>query len=111
VYLDPPYEGTEYVYAGEGGKRRRHADDTMTGVSRRVRDWCIEHGKNQAIRIVISGRAAEHDELLAHGWRKRPVHTRRGYAKVTEDGDHGGKAEVLWISPACAALDHPEIIP
>ena len=81
VFLDPPYDGTEYVYGGK------------VAVSQRVREWCAAHGSDPRLRIVLAGRGSEHDAL---GWRRVGWSARRGYA------DHAERAtEALWISPGC----------
>lgn len=83
VFLDPPYEGTEYVY----GKTE--------SLSASVRDWCFANGANPLFRIILCGRAEEHDALLAKGWRKQFWKTRKGYS------DKGADTEALWLSPHC----------
>jgi len=84
VFLDPPYEGTEYVYG------------TDTPVSQCVREWCLANGANRLLRIVLAGRDNEHDALLAAGWSKTVWSGMKGYSKT--DDRH---AEALWCSPHC----------
>jgi len=84
VFLDPPYDGTEYVYAKSGS------------VSSAVREWCAANGGNRLLRIVLAGRGEEHDALILNGWRKELWSARRGYAKHEER-----KSEALWVSPFC----------
>lgn len=84
VFLDPPYDGTEHVYAD------------AAPVSAQVREWCAQAGSNPIMRIVLCGRATEHDALLPLGWSRHEWTTRKGYA------DNGGNStETLWLSPAC----------
>jgi site-specific DNA-adenine methylase len=91
-YLDPPYEGTEAVY---------HAHAT-SGISAAVRAWCAEHGVNPSLRIVLSGRGSEHDELISLGWRKQSAKTRRGYKNVDNSKEEQDNVtEALWSSPHC----------
>ena len=85
VYLDPPYDTTEYVYG----------DQTQL-VSEDVRDWCLEKGQSKLFRIVLSGRGGEHDELLKHGWQKEQWKALRGYSNESNNGRH---EESLWMSP------------
>lgn len=80
VFLDPPYEGTEYVY-GKGG------DLTL---SQECFDWCVEHGTDPKLRIVLCGRGVEHDGLLLLGWRRHEWKTRKGYGSDS--------AETLWTN-------------
>jgi len=88
IFLDPPYAGTEYVYG------------SAVDVSGQVGRWCAENGGNSLLRIVLAGRDAEHDHLLALGWKKHVWSGRIGYSK-TEDRH----AEALWCSPNCLASD------
>ena len=85
VFLDPPYDGTEYVYS-----------DGTAPVSASVREWCAASGANPLMRIVLCGRAHEHDALLSHGWSRHEWTARKGYAN-----DGGNATETLWLSPAC----------
>ncbi len=87
VFLDPPYDTTEYVYG-----------DTTHRVSSDVRAWCRENGANEGFRIVLAGRAREHDELLSSGWAKQGWVSNRGYSFKSNEGR---KEESLWLSPAC----------
>ncbi len=86
VFLDPPYDSTEYVY----GK--------TINVSEDVREWCAESGANPKLRIILCGRGSEHDSLLDLGWRAEGWKTRKGYSK------EGNASEKLWLSPACLDL-------
>ena len=84
VFLDPPYDSTEYVYGDE------------KPVSAEVNKWCAENGGNRLLRIVLAGRDDEHDSLIPLGWRKQIWSGMKGYSKT--DDRH---AEALWISPHC----------
>ena len=90
VFLDPPYDGTEYVYG------------TKVPVSERVFDWCLESTKTPLLRIVLAGRGTEHDTLLRHGWGKSVWTTNRGYSK---DTNKGRNEETLWYSPSCVTAN------
>jgi len=85
VFLDPPYDSTEYVY-GAG----------TASISQDVRDWCIANGTNPLLRIILCGRSEEHDALLAHGWHRESWATRKGYSKK-KDND----SERLWYNFNC----------
>ena len=82
VFLDPPYDSTEYVY-GAG----------MASISQDVRNWCIANGADTLLRIILCGRAAEHDELLEHGWSRESWTTRNGYS-----GAGNNDTETLWFN-------------
>ena len=96
VFLDPPYDGTEYVY----GK-------STAPVSQQVREWCVEHTDDPGIRIVLAGRGDEHDALMDLGWRRVVWTGIKGYSNKK---DH--EQEVLWSSPGCLELptqEEPEV--
>jgi len=86
VFLDPPYDGTEYVYGSE------------VPISQRVRDWCSANGSNPEFRIVLAGRGDEHDALVQLGWTKQIWTANQGYAHANTEAR---KTETLWISPHC----------
>ena len=93
MLLDPPYSTSGDLYA-----------TTNTGqtedISGQVREWAAQHGG--AYRIVLCGFDDEHDELLAHGWRK----------EIGRGGCRSRGRERLWLSPSCVetalALDFTE---
>ena len=95
VFLDPPYDGTEYVYG------------TTVSISERVRNWCLENGANPRLRIVLAGRGEEHDDLLSHGWLKTVWSARRGYSTVNAGERH---TEALWYSPSCVKSDDTDLL-
>lgn len=82
VFLDPPYDGTEYVYAKDSAP-----------ISAQVRKWCIENGNNLKLRIILCGRGEEHDELLAIGWSKENWSASKGYSKTAER-----HTEAMWFN-------------
>ncbi len=83
VFLDPPYDTTEYVYGKE-----------TSCVSKEVREWCIKEAFNPLFKIVLAGRGAEHDELLNYGYKKEVWSTNRGYSK--DDKMEEAKTETVW---------------
>jgi hypothetical protein len=87
VFLDPPYDATEYVYG-----------DATENISSQVREWCVTNGATGDFRIVLAGRGTEHDPLIAHGWRSQAWTANRGYSL---DSNTGRSEEMLWISPTC----------
>ena len=101
MLLDPPYSTGGDLYA-----------TTNTGqtedISGQVREWAAQHGG--AYRIILCGFDDEHDELLAHRWRKE-IGRAGGGAGYNTDG-RAGRRERLWLSPSCVetalALDFTE---
>ena len=96
VFLDPPYADT--------AKRKDglYAVDCQN-VAHDVREWAIEHGRRDDMRIVLAGYEGEHD--MPGDWRVHEWAAAGGYALQDEDGDQIGRAnsrrERLWFSPAC----------
>ena len=91
VYLDPPYLAGNMDYAAGG---------TGSGLSAQVRAWCVDHGDDKRLRVVLSGYAGEHDALESRGWRVVDWKTKGGYASAGGDNANQ-KRERLWLSPAC----------
>jgi len=97
VFLDPPYSGaerTKNLYAVDSGD-----------VAEEVRAWCIKHGPDPKLRIVLAGFDGEHNELVDnHGWRVvewfKKGHLTGGMRNVGKKGTQAGR-ERLWLSPAC----------
>ena len=87
ILLDPPYAVGGHLYH-EG------ADHTL---SDDVRDWCL--GADPALRIVLCGYGADHDQLLDHGWTKSEG--RAGGGAGYSADEKAGRRERLWLSPAC----------
>lgn len=93
IYFDPPY-GVE-----DRDTTIYHHDST--DVANDVRTWCIERGKIETYRIVLSG-YDEHDELENHGWTKKNWIARGGYANQgNSQGRENRRRETLWFSPYC----------
>ena len=89
VFLDPPYLDGRMDYAAGG---------TGTSLSAQVRGWCVEHGDDKRLRVVLSGYVGEHDALESRGWRVVEWKTKGGYAS----GENlNQKRERLWLSPHC----------
>lgn len=91
VFLDPPYTlgDMDYTAKGTGGH-----------MAAAVRQWCLDNGDNEALRIVLCGHAGEHDALLEAGWHIRTWTARKGYAS-TEEAIENSASETLWCSPHC----------
>lgn len=95
VFLDPPYATSTDVYAS-----------WTLGISEQVRQWCLTAPPEY--RIVLAGYDDEHDELLAHGWRKTAdrAGSGSGYSKRSDNG----RREQLWLSPACLETGQGSLI-
>lgn len=97
VFLDPPYSGdvrTKDLYA---------SDDHDVAVD--VREWCIKHGDNPRLRIVLAGYAEEHEGKLP-GWRMYRYSASKAYGTTAavgsgEGNDANRHNEALWYSPHC----------
>lgn len=103
VLLDPPYE--ERTRSVDG-----HTLYTKDGhhLSAEVRSWCREAlDLWPTWRIVVCGYDDEHDELLAHGYRKIVPPKGRSGGGYNMTGLNGTR-DRLWASPACLELAVPE---
>lgn len=86
VFLDPPYTGTEDIYA------------TKTNVATDVLDWCIENGDNPDIKICLCGYEGN-EKLAEHGWTPHYWESTRGHRNIDKNQSH--KTEVAWFNPQC----------
>ena len=108
VFLDPPYSASErdtdlYLHdddpIADEAKRKQHS------IAAEVREWCLNHGDDPQVRIVLAGFAGEGHEILEkHGWRSiawfREGLLKGGYGKQSDQG-HQQHRERLWLSPHC----------
>jgi hypothetical protein len=95
LFFDPPY--------GEDAQRTAtlYAEDSLT-VAREVQAWCLAHGQDARLRIVLCGYAGEHEALDAAGWQCYPWKASAGYSRPTNGpGVMNAERERLWASPAC----------
>ena len=94
--------------ANAGGFEPNDLPGHLFDFQRLLVEWAAQHGG--AYRIVLCGFDDEHDELLAHGWRKE-IGRAGGGAGYNTDG-RAGRRERLWLSPTCVetnlALDFTE---
>lgn len=113
-FLDPPYDsgaqadaaaGTHYITDEDGGSSIGAAGSHVH-LSKAAREWAAGVGHKDTHRIVICGRGAEHDELLAMGWRKYNWKARKGL-NSTGSGAHG--TEMMWASPHCPVPSDEEL--
>jgi hypothetical protein len=92
IFFDPPYDldMRTAVYANE------------SNCAADVLQWCIEHGNDKDLRIVLAGYDGEHNRLEEHGWRVHAWKAAGGFG-----GGMGGRGEAnaskerLWFSPQC----------
>jgi hypothetical protein len=100
VFFDPPYSSetgrTMSLYSQDCGK-----------IAHSVREYCIERGSNQEMRIVLAGYEGEHNELEKHGWGKVAWEAGGGYANRGQKKKENAKLERLWYSPHCVSADMP----
>jgi DNA adenine methylase len=106
IFLDPPYADT----ASRADKL--YAEDSLR-VAHDVRAWCIEHGGNAKMRIVLAGFDGEHNDLERHGWRSvewyRGGFLKGGMANTAGTGKHQQSRERLWLSPACLVVNGEDV--
>jgi hypothetical protein len=105
VFLDPPYSTevrTAGIYSHDG-----------PDVALECKEWCLEHGDDKRLRIVLAGYRAEHDDDMPDTWRR--VYWTAGSAYQTSgtaggsDGNQSNRQnEVLWLSPGCVG-DAPQL--
>lgn len=100
IFFDPPYDHDVRYKELYGSDMAGNNE----AISKKVRNWCLEHGDNPQYRIVLAGYANEgHDELLQHGWKE--------YTWIKRSIIVGGKSmherrierdnERLYASPHC----------
>lgn len=97
VVLDPPY-------AGELRDPEIYAHDSGT-VSAEVREWALEHGDDERLRIVLCGYEGEH--AMPATWECVAWKAAGGYGNRT--GNRNAHLERLWFSPHCLKPDHGEL--
>ena len=90
IVLDPPYDDGDDVYAEQNR------------VSRDVREWAREAGRDLTNRIALCGYSGDHDELLTHGWDVEEWRAQGGYGNRADgEGRANAKRERVWFSPGC----------
>lgn len=90
VMLDPPYDR-------EIRDKGLYASDGTATLSREVRDWAVEHGEDERLRIVLCGYEGEHE--MPASWECVPWKAAGGYGNRT--GNQNAKRERVWFSPHC----------
>ncbi|HRR83303.1 MAG TPA: hypothetical protein P5118_24235, partial [Planctomycetota bacterium] len=101
VLLDPPYDPQERsrgLYATDAAQ----AAVGDASLAADVRRWCLEHGNDKDLRIVLYGYDGEcqglTDQLLAAGWREYEWF-KRGF--LTGGMGHQQHRERIYASPQC----------
>lgn len=98
VFLDPPY-------SGETGRCKEVYSSDDLNVADAVREWCLQNGKNSALRIALCGYQGEHDVLQSAGWRVVSWTANGGYGAARNVAGREEYAnryrERIWFSPAC----------
>lgn len=93
IFFDPPYASPreKHIYS---------EDDESVAID--VETWCLEHGEDPRLRIVIAGYEGEHDALESAGWLTRPWIAQGGHGNRRQSGDNANRfRETLWCSPHC----------
>ncbi len=96
VFLDPPYADTA------GRDADIYAVDSLT-VAHAVREWAIENGENELLRIALCGYDGEHEmpaSWAVHRWTAHGGYANYGGSRG-EAGTENRDREVIWFSPAC----------
>ncbi len=95
IFLDPPY-------LGDVRTRDLYSVDDHT-ISEAVRTWCLAHGDDPRLRIVLAGYAEEHDALMPATWRRHRYSANAAYQSSAGGGVNGENRhkECLWFSPKC----------
>ena len=97
VFLDPPYSA------------EADRDDTLysyedLSVARDVREWALQWGGDERMRIALCGYTGEHDDpMLEAGWTPYFWKAAGGYGSQADGGRGRDNAsrEVIWFSPHC----------
>ncbi len=97
IFFDPPY--------GAPRTTKIYADDRMD-VAADVTRWCMEHGHDRRLRIVVAGYAGEHAELEDAGWSTHNWKAQGGHGNRRADRSNDNRSkETLWISPHCQKIE------
>ena len=78
-----------------------------SGLAHEVREWAIEAGGRQDMRIALCG-YDEHDGLASLGWSAHRWKATGGYgSQANVGGRENSKREVVWFSPHCIGARQP----
>jgi len=101
VFLDPPYCATK--------RSKVYSEHDSFDISAEVRKWCLEHAKDDGLRLALCGQGDEHAALEAKGWttffwkRKGGYKRKAGTAQKTAEE----QTETVWFSPGCLPATKP----
>ena len=75
-------------------------------IANEVREWAIENGDDNRLRIVLAGYEDEHAAKMPDSWRKLAWMGNKSYGTTaavgTKEGNDANRAnERLWFSPSC----------
>jgi len=98
IVLDPPY--STFTPNGMYGVGSVAVDDD---VSIKVREWCIAHGNDPRLRIVLCGYSDEHEAHMPADWIRHRYSAGASYSKRGKKTGNtvNRHKERLWISPGC----------
>ncbi len=106
VFLDPPYDTA--LRSG-----RCYAQESVEGLSDRVRAWALEKGKDPRMRIVLCGYEPEHGPHMPDSWRMVAWSGSGAYkTRATKDtcrAETNRHLERLWFSPNCLEPKQQEL--
>jgi DNA adenine methylase len=104
VFLDPPY-------SAEAGRDMGcyHGDEGT--VAHQVREWCLERGGDERLRVALCGYEGEHEALEGAGWECVPWKARGGYANLGNGrGRVNAGRERIWFSPHCVKQEEAGLL-
>lgn len=90
VFLDPPYD--------HDLRERCYAQDHNVSVE--VREWALEHGDDEDLRIALCGYEDEHGAHMPSSWECVKWKAHGGYSR-SERGVENRAQERIWFSPHC----------
>ncbi len=67
-------------------------------MAHQVREWALEHGDNQKLRIALCGYEGEHQ--MPTGWECIEWKAAGGYASSAGNNENSTR-ERIWFSPHC----------
>lgn len=92
IFFDPPYSADR--------EQGIYAHDSQT-VATEVREWCLEHGEDRRLRIVLAGYDGEHNLLEQNGWSRISWVATGGHGNRGKEQNENRFKETLWCSPHC----------
>jgi DNA adenine methylase len=103
VFLDPPY-------SRDAGRTAGIYSEDDDQVAHRVREWAIENGGNQDLRIALCGYEGEHE--MPPSWTRFEWAAQGGYANQRKSGDGYANRlrERIYFSPHCLGAVQERLI-